>query len=115
MNRRNRQEQLEQEGFEVRTEDIARLSPLVYDHINVLGPYAFSLRKPPAEANYAPCGTRPKSTRKSLESFLMRLFCCRSSPALQKPGSRSSSLLQVPKPKSTFSLQRSATGTSRSM
>jgi Tn3 transposase DDE domain len=36
-------QQLEQEGFEVRSEDIARLSPLVYEHINVLGRYAFSL------------------------------------------------------------------------
>jgi hypothetical protein len=36
-------QQLEQEGFEVHSEDIARLSPLVYEHINVLGRYAFSL------------------------------------------------------------------------
>jgi TnpA family transposase len=36
-------QQLEQEGFEMQSEDIARLSPLVFEHINVLGRYAFSL------------------------------------------------------------------------
>jgi len=36
-------QQLEQEGFEIQSEDIARLSPLVFEHINVLGRYSFSL------------------------------------------------------------------------
>lgn len=36
-------QQLEQEGLEIRAEDIARLSPLVFEHINLLGRYAFSL------------------------------------------------------------------------
>jgi TnpA family transposase len=36
-------QQLEQEGLEIQSEDIARLSPLVFEHINVLGRYAFSL------------------------------------------------------------------------
>ena len=31
------------EGFDVRPEDVARLSPLGYDHINMLGRYAFIL------------------------------------------------------------------------
>jgi hypothetical protein len=31
------------EGFEVREEDVARLSPLGHEHINMLGRYAFSL------------------------------------------------------------------------
>ena len=35
--------QLRKEGFEVKDEDIARLSPLGYEHINMLGRYAFSL------------------------------------------------------------------------
>jgi hypothetical protein len=30
-------QQLEQEGFEIQSEDIARLSPLPFEHINVLG------------------------------------------------------------------------------
>ena len=35
--------QLRQEGFEVRDEDVARLSPLGYEHINMLGRYTFTL------------------------------------------------------------------------
>lgn len=36
-------EQLRAEGFPVRPEDVARLSPLVFEHINLLGRYAFSV------------------------------------------------------------------------
>jgi len=36
-------QQLRKEGFEVREEDVARLSPLGHEHINMLGRYAFSL------------------------------------------------------------------------
>lgn len=35
--------QLRTEGFDVRDEDLARLSPLAHEHINVLGRYAFIL------------------------------------------------------------------------
>jgi hypothetical protein len=35
--------QLRQEGLEVRDEDVARLSPLGYEHINMLGRYTFTL------------------------------------------------------------------------
>ena len=35
--------QLRAEGFEVRDEDVARLSPLGFEHINMLGRYAFTL------------------------------------------------------------------------
>ena len=35
--------QLRAEGFDVRDEDVARLSPLGFDHINMLGRYAFLL------------------------------------------------------------------------
>ena len=35
--------QLSAEGFDVRPEDVARLSPLGFDHINMLGRYAFIL------------------------------------------------------------------------
>ena len=34
-------QQLVREGFPVSPEDIARLSPLIFDHINLLGRYAF--------------------------------------------------------------------------
>jgi len=36
-------EQLRKEGFEVRDEDVARLSPLLHGHLNVLGRYSFSI------------------------------------------------------------------------
>ncbi len=36
-------DQLLAEGFYVRAEDVARLSPLGLDHINMLGRYAFIL------------------------------------------------------------------------
>jgi Tn3 transposase DDE domain len=36
-------QQLRAEGFPVLPEDVARLSPLVYEHINLLGRYAFSV------------------------------------------------------------------------
>ena len=36
-------DQLRSEGFPVHDDDIARLSPLGHDHINMLGRYAFSL------------------------------------------------------------------------
>lgn len=35
--------QLRQEGFPVRDEDVARLSPLIHDHINMLGRYSFAV------------------------------------------------------------------------
>ena len=36
-------DQLRAGGFDVRAEDVARLSPLGFDHINTLGRYAFIL------------------------------------------------------------------------
>jgi len=35
--------QLRAEGYDVRDEDVARLSPLGFEHINMLGRYAFIL------------------------------------------------------------------------
>ena len=36
-------QQLRKEGVPTPAEDIARLSPLLFDHINLLGRYAFSV------------------------------------------------------------------------
>lgn len=36
-------DQLAAEGFPIQPADVARLSPLVFDHINLLGRYAFSV------------------------------------------------------------------------
>ena len=46
--------QLRSEGFEVRDEDVARLSPLAHEHINVLGRYAFTLPEPIANGELRP-------------------------------------------------------------
>ena len=35
--------QLRQEGYPVRDEDVARLSPLIFEHINLLGRYSFTV------------------------------------------------------------------------
>ncbi len=35
--------QLRQEGHVIIDKDIARLSPLIYDHINMLGRYSFTV------------------------------------------------------------------------
>jgi hypothetical protein len=35
--------QLRREGYPVREEDVARLSPLIHDHINMLGRYSFAV------------------------------------------------------------------------
>ena len=36
-------QQLRREGYPVREEDVGRLSPLIHDHINLLGRYSFAL------------------------------------------------------------------------
>lgn len=36
-------EQLQAEGYPIQSEDVTRLSPLIFDHINLLGRYAFSV------------------------------------------------------------------------
>jgi Tn3 transposase DDE domain len=36
-------QQLRTEGFPVKAKDLAHLSPLVFDHINLLGRYSFAL------------------------------------------------------------------------
>jgi hypothetical protein len=41
-------------GHDVRDEDIARLSPLGFDHINMLGRYAFTLPETVARGELRP-------------------------------------------------------------
>ena len=47
-------DQLRVEGFDVRDEDVARLSPLAHEHINMLGRYAFTLPEPVARGELRP-------------------------------------------------------------
>ncbi len=42
------------EGYDVREEDVARLSPLGFDHINMLGRYAFTLPNTVARGELRP-------------------------------------------------------------
>ena len=48
---------MKQQGFEVKEEDVARLSPLKHKHINVLGQYSFNLDDPIAKGNLRPLNT----------------------------------------------------------
>ena len=46
--------QLRKEGFLVRDEDVARLSPLIHDHINMLGRYSFAIPETVARGELRP-------------------------------------------------------------
>src|SRR5215469_3507897 len=46
--------QLRAEGFDARAADVARLSPLGFDHINMLGRYAFALPDSVAQGQLRP-------------------------------------------------------------
>ena len=46
--------ELRAEGYEVRMEDVARLSPLGHKHVNMLGHYAFSLPEAVARGELRP-------------------------------------------------------------
>ena len=46
--------QLRVDGFEVRDEDVARLSPLLHEHINMLGRYSFSVPEAVAKGELRP-------------------------------------------------------------
>jgi TnpA family transposase len=46
--------QLRTEGFEVKAEDVARLSPLLYKHINFQGRYSFALSEAVAQGGLRP-------------------------------------------------------------
>jgi len=47
-------EQLRREGYPLRAEDMARLSPLIFEHINFLGRYAFALPDAVAQGQLRP-------------------------------------------------------------
>ena len=52
---------LRAEGHEVRPEDVARLSPLGFKHVNVLGRYAFTLPDTVARGELRPL-RNPRTT-----------------------------------------------------
>ena len=51
-------EQLRAENYPVLDEDVAHLSPLTYDHINMLGRYSFAVPESVARGELGPYGTR---------------------------------------------------------
>lgn len=47
-------EQLRRDGYPVQDEDVARLSPLLHEHINMLGRYSFSVPEAVAKGELRP-------------------------------------------------------------
>lgn len=47
-------ERLKQHGYPVQDEDLARLSPLIYEHINMLGRYSFAVPEEVARGELRP-------------------------------------------------------------
>ena len=66
--------QLRAEGFNVRDEDVARLSPLGYELINVLGRYAFTLPETVARGQLRPLRDPRSATDEPDEPGLTWLF-----------------------------------------
>ena len=48
---------LRAEGYSVRDEDVARLSPLIHEHINMLGRYSFVVPEPVVRGELRPLRT----------------------------------------------------------
>lgn len=46
--------QLKQEGYKIQDADVARLSPLIHEHINMLGRYSFSVPESIARGELRP-------------------------------------------------------------
>ena len=61
--------QLRAEGHEILDEDVARLSPLVHENLNVLGRYSFTASTPGAGCGRCGTRTRSDSMRLALEVF----------------------------------------------
>jgi hypothetical protein len=77
--------QLRAEGHQILAEDVARLSPLSFKHINMLGRYAFTLPNAVTRKELRPCGIRPlpQSTspnRGASIPYVSFLFRCYSDP-----------------------------------
>jgi len=47
-------DQLRKEGFAVLDDDVARLSPLIHEHINMLGRYSFAMPESVARGELRP-------------------------------------------------------------
>jgi len=54
-------EQLRSEGYPLKPEDVGRLSPLMFEHINFLGRYAFALPDSVAQGQLRPLRSAEES------------------------------------------------------
>jgi hypothetical protein len=63
------------QGYEVRDEDVVRLSPLGFEHNNMLGRYAFILPAPSPVASCGRCETRFWRTATRAESNFQFRYC----------------------------------------
>ena len=61
-------DQLAGEGYPIQPEDVARLSPLVFEHINLLGAMPSRFRTPWCGASFDPFAIRPMLWRMSPDS-----------------------------------------------
>jgi len=73
-------DQLAGEGYSIRPEDVARLSPLVFEHINLLGRYAFSVPDHVVRGQLRPPSSSPANRPTPWKTSLEVL------PGLQNPG-----------------------------
>jgi TnpA family transposase len=87
--------QLRAEGFDVRDEDVARLSPLGFDHINMLGRYAFTLPDIVARGQLRPLRHPANPTNENLVELSVPLIrdprlhvATGSTQQRQRPGGR---------------------------
>ena len=62
--------QLRAEGYDVRDEDVARLSPLGFEHINMLGRYAFTLPETVARGEMRPLRNPASASEETDEPIL---------------------------------------------
>jgi Tn3 transposase DDE domain-containing protein len=65
-------EQLAREGHHLKSEDVARISPLIFEHINLLGRYAFSVPEAVSRGELRPLRNPTKSSKRLLENCLNR-------------------------------------------
>ncbi len=68
-------DQIRAEVFTILKEDVARLSPLVHDHIKMFGRYSFACPNRSPGANCGRSETQPKP-------IVNRTFCCSPNPRL---------------------------------
>ena len=65
-------EQLAREGYYVTSQDVARLSPLVFEHINLLGRYALSVPEAVTRGELRPLRNPAEGIERLLEICLNR-------------------------------------------